>query len=133
MGISNATAEAFVRSKPYKGWLADDKEACCIQTLTPLQHARCMVAALPFLPDVMYVCSVVYLQDRGLPLGHLDLLPDMESLRSDISVHGWDLRAHQWSAYGAACKLAQYRLHALADLRLVRAFAVSGRRELERS
>ncbi|CAL5220819.1 g2895 [Coccomyxa viridis] len=60
-----------------------------IETLTPLQHARCMVAASPFLPDVMYVCSVVYLQDRGLPLGHLDLLPDMESLRSDISVHGW--------------------------------------------
>ena len=60
----------------------------CVQTLTPVQHARCMVAAAPFTPDIMYICSMVYLQDRGLPISHLDLLPDMESLRSDISVHG---------------------------------------------
>ena len=76
-----------------------------MQTLTPLQHARCMVAASPFLPDIMYICSVVYLQDRGLPIGHLDLLPDMESLRSDISVHGWDPQANLWLACGAACQL----------------------------
>ena len=47
-----------------------------------------MVAAAPFTPDIMYICSMVYLQDRGLPISHLDLLPDMESLRSDMSVHG---------------------------------------------
>ena len=59
-----------------------------MQTLTPVQHAACIVAAAPFLPDTMYICSVVYLEDRGLPIDHLDLLPDMESLRSDISSHG---------------------------------------------
>ena len=53
-----------------------------------MQHARCIVAAAPFLPDTMYICSAVYLEDRGLPIDHLDLLPDMESLRSDISSHG---------------------------------------------
>ena len=58
------------------------------QTLTPVQHARCIVAASPFLPDIMYICSVVYLQEHGLPIEQLDLLPDMESLRSDMSSHG---------------------------------------------
>ena len=66
----------------------DEYGASLVQTLTKVQHARCMVAAAPFTPDIMYISSMVYLQDRGLPIAHLDLLPDMESLRSDISVHG---------------------------------------------
>lgn len=71
------------------GGEAENFGASGMQTLTKVQHARCMVAAAPFTPDIMYICSMVYLQDRGLPIGHLDLLPDMESLRSDISVHRW--------------------------------------------
>ena len=64
------------------------EDSVLAQTLTPVQHARCIVAAAPFLPDIMYICSVVYLQEHGLPIEQLDLLPDMESLRSDMSSHG---------------------------------------------
>lgn len=60
------------------------------QTLTPVQHARCMVSAAPHLPDILYICSQLYVEEHGLPPDHLDLLPDMDAICSDMSSYGCD-------------------------------------------
>jgi hypothetical protein len=63
--------------------------AAGVQTVTPEQHARCIVAAAPHLPDILYVCSQLYVEEHGLSAEQLDILPDMDSICSDMSSYGY--------------------------------------------
>jgi hypothetical protein len=56
----------------------------CVQTITPIQHAHCIVAAAPHLPDILYICSQLYIEEAGLTKD-IDLLPDMNTICSDMS------------------------------------------------
>ncbi|BDA47538.1 hypothetical protein COCOBI_10-3860 [Coccomyxa sp. Obi] len=58
------------------------------ETITPIQHARCMVAAAPHMPDILYICSQLYLEDTGAAVD-LDLLPDMNTITSAMSSYWW--------------------------------------------
>ncbi|KAK9905784.1 hypothetical protein WJX75_006257 [Coccomyxa subellipsoidea] len=58
------------------------------ETITPIQHAHCIVAAAPHLPDILYICSQLYIEEAGLTKD-IDLLPDMNTICSDMSSYWW--------------------------------------------
>ncbi|EIE23618.1 hypothetical protein COCSUDRAFT_41804 [Coccomyxa subellipsoidea C-169] len=58
------------------------------ETITPIQHARCIVAAAPHLPDILYICSQLYIEEADLA-ADIDALPDMNTIFSDMSSYWW--------------------------------------------
>lgn len=58
------------------------------ETVTPIQHARCLLAATPHMPDILYVCSQLFIEDTGAATD-LDLLPDMNTITSAMSSYWW--------------------------------------------
>ncbi len=69
------------------------------QTITPIQHARCIVAAAPHLPDILYICSQLYVEEADLA-ADIDALPDMNTIFSDMSSY--------WSAAPSSCQCCNY-------------------------
>lgn len=62
--------------------------------MTPIQHARCIVAAAPHLPDILYISSQVYTEEAGLIGDPIDLLPDMSTICSDMSSYWCSPTSH---------------------------------------